>query len=1392
MTTKIAFTAVLTAAAFCAPAGVTVDAVYFAQTHVMKATDPYFGLVGNRNTLLKVHVVSPETPASPPVTALLTLNGQSTNLTLAGPAVLPASIPDGPGVVQHSYSNSFTALIPGTWVKAGLSVKVTAGTNQVAVNPLIGAPTKLLLTMFDVQFFFDTSGDYPAGWDSEIEAKWPVAELDLRRLRHVVFPELVIPPRYVNGVGSVPAARIRSQADYAAQLGVSFDGEQSAAGEWKGALKAAAGQGGRISYYYVNIYGAGGATSGGEAGGFGGVGVGTSVGIFHHESGHAFSLPHWGDDAGYPYKGAMYGISAPAIYNGTHAGPTWAFDLRSLAFIPCTVQNNNDGGKPPGTYKADPMQGGGSGWQEPAYLLNHFSDYSMNQMRNYIQGHVLVWNTNLNSYASWNQSAKDYTTTVGNNQVNYPTVRDTQVISLMASVSGANTNVNMVYPPIGPYTAGLIRLFDPASASDRTAAASNFAPAGGCDVSVRVIQGGVQKTYMLAASWNPSASPTSGSSLDTAAVNLPATNGAVTKVELLLTPDAQVNGLPLNPQVLYTWPANLIGSPTQLTATSSNTFVRLTWSAPTNSPTGYAATGYQIKRSLVSGGPYTAIQSLSGTSYNDPQVTNGFAYYYLVTPTNSLGEGLNSAEVSVNFGPNAKLASLVTSAGTLSPAFDSNTTNYTMEVSSATTVITVTPTALTPGPDLTITVNGSPVASGSPSSSLSLALGTNLITTVVAAPAAGATNIYRLTVLVLPPPTLLMALDASVGASVLRNGSGVVTNWLDISGNGNHTANAGDIIGTPLHPSISLSASGLSGVDLGTNRNGFRLWSSTGQNAWLDFTGAAAGNSGFAVLVAFKVEADPVNATSRNIVLANHGNPAANNSFVLKYETGFPSVYIGSGTSNPQYINSTPAAALQARDTVVFAFNYVAASGAWQLWDSKSGTTLSNTVAANGDFSSAQTMYLGTSENSAQFMNGMIGEVKIYNQSLSPLQFESVQKVLVQKWITKTLKWATNSAVWNTSTANWKDNTGTAAIYTDGVFGGDDVVFDNTYGSGGTVTLNSIYRPGSVTFSNAGYTLFGSGGITGPCGLTKPGGGDSILNVPNNTYSGSTTISAGRLFIAQPGALSPNTAVQVNSGGTLNLNANGSPEFNQSITLASGARLALRKTATLGSVTLPTSGIVIFNSDDQVTTNFTLSGSVLLNSNLTVQVGGSNPNVGAVTLAGILSGNGALTKTSTGTLILGGPNAYTGNTTVNGGTLAIQVASLAASSTLSVTNGAVLQLNFTSTNLVAGFVTNGVSLPAGVYGAAQVSPFIAGPGSLQVAASGPSGPATLANSFTGSALILSWPNGQGWQLQTQTNSLSVGLNPASNAWFYVTATSPYTNSLSPSNPAVFFRLRAGQ
>ncbi|HSP43062.1 MAG TPA: M66 family metalloprotease [Luteolibacter sp.] len=536
------------AASIGAADAVSIDAVYFGQTHMHQPDHPYFGLVGEREALIKAHVTDPATPAAPAVTAVLTLNGDTLNLPLSGPATLPASIPDGLGVVQHSFTDTFTATIPAAWVKTGLQVTVNAGPASVDFTDMkVGAPTKVVMTMFDVNYFADVTGDYPAGTFAELEAKWPVADLEIRRVPDVIFRELVIPPR--PDVGTT-AVRVSSPADYLAQTGLNFDGEQAAALAWNGALKRAAGRSGRISLYYTNIYGV---NAGGQAGGFAGVGNGTAHGIFHHELGHALSLPHWGGVARYPYRGDMYGISAPEVFDDVHVGPVWGYDMRTHTFIPPTVQPGNVGGRPVGTYKVDPMQGGGTGSQEPGFLLNHFSDYSVFEMRNYLHSHVLIWNPSLNSYASWNQTAAAYTSTVSNNGVQFPIERDAQVISVMASISGAKPDVNMVYPPIGPYTAGLIKLFDPRDASDRAEAAAIFAPAGGCDLSLRVIQGGVEKIYMLAAPWEPGASPLAGSSLKTEAINLPAADGPVTLAELLLTPDAQINGLPADPEVLYTW-----------------------------------------------------------------------------------------------------------------------------------------------------------------------------------------------------------------------------------------------------------------------------------------------------------------------------------------------------------------------------------------------------------------------------------------------------------------------------------------------------------------------------------------------------------------------------------------------------------------------------------------------------------------------------------------------------------------------------------------------------------------------------------------------------------------------------------------------------------------------
>ncbi|RZS93334.1 M66 family metalloprotease [Aquimarina brevivitae] len=518
--------------------------VFFAQTHVMHPDDERFKLVSNKEALLKAQITE---EASTPAIAVLNLNGNQLTIELDPPTNAPEVIDLRPGQVDHNYEDSYTAIIPKEWVKPGLQITVESGTQSVdLVDLTIGAPNKIIMTLFDAHFFVNSPGDYPTGWKEELEAKWPATSIELIRVPNVLFQELTVPPRRdANAI----AARVSSREEYQTITGASFDGEQATAAQWNRALKAAAGTKGRVSLFYTNIYGV---PSGGQAGGFAGVGNGNNIGILHHELGHAFALPHWGNNQQYPYKGDMHGIAAPDNFNKTHAGPVWAFDLPSKKFIPPTVQPNAVGGTP-GVYKQDPMQGGGQGDQEEGFLLRHFSDYSVAQMQQYLENHIVIWNESLGSYASWDHSTGDYTQIISNNGVDYANERNVDVISIMAGVSAVTPQATIVYPPIGPYRSGLIDLFDPTLEADRQRAGNVYCPDGGCDVSVRITQGGLVKTYMLPMALDNSADPLDGNSFQTRAINLRASDGLVIQIELLATPDAEQNGLPTNPTVLRSW-----------------------------------------------------------------------------------------------------------------------------------------------------------------------------------------------------------------------------------------------------------------------------------------------------------------------------------------------------------------------------------------------------------------------------------------------------------------------------------------------------------------------------------------------------------------------------------------------------------------------------------------------------------------------------------------------------------------------------------------------------------------------------------------------------------------------------------------------------------------------
>jgi autotransporter-associated beta strand protein len=109
------------------------------------------------------------------------------------------------------------------------------------------------------------------------------------------------------------------------------------------------------------------------------------------------------------------------------------------------------------------------------------------------------------------------------------------------------------------------------------------------------------------------------------------------------------NGTIINAAPGYTLPANLVNNgtiynlpsaPIGLTVTPGNAEVALSWSAVSG------ASGYVVKQSVFSGGPYTTIATPAGTSHTATGLTNGTTYYFVVSATNPAGEGSVSSEVS--------------------------------------------------------------------------------------------------------------------------------------------------------------------------------------------------------------------------------------------------------------------------------------------------------------------------------------------------------------------------------------------------------------------------------------------------------------------------------------------------------------------------------------------------------------------------------------------------------------------------------------------------------------------------------------------------------------------------------------------------------------------------
>lgn len=228
-----------------------------------------------------------------------------------------------------------------------------------------------------------------------------------------------------------------------------------------------------------------------------------------------------------------------------NAGPIWAYDVNRRDFI--SPRMEEDGQL---VWKKDPMHGGGrSGLKD--YMFKHFSDYSVMRMRNVFNSRHASWNEALGQYARWNPANGAYDTIIENDGMALPLERDVEVISIMASANAAVPESSIIYPPIGPYKAGIVRLFDAGSEEDRKAAGSFGYTPGKCNVCLRVTQAGAVKAYLLPVAVSPDDDPMTV--FNVSAINLPARDGEITRVELMYDPDLLASGLSKDSKLLYMW-----------------------------------------------------------------------------------------------------------------------------------------------------------------------------------------------------------------------------------------------------------------------------------------------------------------------------------------------------------------------------------------------------------------------------------------------------------------------------------------------------------------------------------------------------------------------------------------------------------------------------------------------------------------------------------------------------------------------------------------------------------------------------------------------------------------------------------------------------------------------
>lgn len=317
------------------------------------------------------------------------------------------------------------------------------------------------------------------------------------------------------------------------------------------------------------------------------------------------------------------------------------------------------------------------------------------------------------------------------------------------------------------------------------------------------------------------------------------------------------------------------------------------------------------------------------------------------------------------------------------------------------------------------------------------------------------------------------------------------------------------------------------------------------------------------------------------------------------------------------------------------------------------------------------------------------------------------------------------TGVWNTLDANWTDGGGNRS-WINGLGG-----TANFGGTVGTVTLNQTVSAGKLRFTSggsSGYDLTGPGSIGfgnthGVIDTSALGSGGNN----SNTISAKLTGSAG-LTISANGNLSDSGG---GSNTSLRLHGDNS-ELSGGITLASGL-VGFNSAASFG-----VNAVIFDGGGILATASLTLNNEMVVSSGVTGVVRVYNGKT--FTLAGTISGSGALRKTDSGVLVLTGTNTYSGDTLVAAGTLRMTKATLADGAALRITGSAKIDLSHGLADTVGSIFVNNVLQPPGTYHSGNSS-FVTGSGSLVVG--GSSGGMTLYGSWLSAKGVGSGGEGTG-------------------------------------------------